>query len=254
MSKIFGFIPVRMKSSRFPGKPLKKIINRPMLHHVYERAKLFNRWSGLYVCSCDRVIQEYCKQKNYPFIITSKKHRGCLDRVFEATKKNKKSIRDNDIVVCIQGDEPMLEPYMIQKLLKPFKKRAVKVTVLALALSKMDDYYNPNLVKLIHDKHGKVLIGTRAPAPFYKNFKRKNYSKRIVGIFAFKFKYLKKYFTIKPTPLEIIESCDTNRICETFGGFYLSLIKNKTMYAVDTYKDLKKVEKLISKDDCWRKY
>lgn len=243
-----------MKATRFPGKPLKKIINKPMLYHVYERAKLFKKWSGLFVCSCDNIIRKYCKKKNYPFIITSKKHRGCLDRVFEAAKKYKRSIKDNDIVVCIQGDEPMLEPYMIRRLLEPFKKKKVKVTVLALALKKIDDYYNSNLVKLIHDKQGKVLIGTRAPVPFYKNFKKKNYSKRIVGIFAFRFKYLKKYFTIKPTPLEIIESCDTNRICETFGGFYLSLIKNKLMYAVDTNEDLKKVEKLISKDNCWGKY
>jgi len=246
--KIYGFIPARMASTRFPGKPLKKILNKTMLSHVYEKSKLFSGWSILSVCTCDNIIKKFCKKNKYPLIMTSKKHKGCLDRVFEAAKKNKDKIKDNDIVVCIQGDEPMLKSYMIKKLLEPFKKKRTKVTVLAVDIRNKDDYYNINKVKLIHDQEGKVLIGTRAPVPFYKNFKKKNYSKRIIGIYAFKYKYLKEYFATKPTPLEVIESCSENRICETFGGFYFVHIKNKIMHAVDVKSDIKKVEKsMLSK-------
>jgi len=177
--------------------------------------------------------------------MTSRKHKGCLDRVYEAAKKYKKKIKNNDVVVCIQGDEPMLQPYMIRKLLDPFAKKKTKVTVLATNIKSAKDYYNPNRVKFIHDKDGKVLIGTRAPVPFYKKFKKKNYSKKIVGVYAFKYRYLKKYFATKQTPLEIIESCSENRICETFGGFYFSLIKNRIMHSVDAKKDIKIVEKLM---------
>ena len=243
--KVFGFIPVRMGSTRFPGKPLKKILNKTMLSHVYEKSKSFNRWSGLSVCTCDNIIKKFCEKNNYPYVMTSKKHKGCLDRVFEAAKKHKKKIKNNDVVICIQGDEPMLQPQMIKKLLDPFKKKKTKVTVLATDIKNVKDYYNPNRVKFIHDKDGKVLIGTRAPVPFYKKFKKKNYSKKIVGVYAFKYRYLKRYFATKQTPLEIIESCSENRICETFGGFYFSLIKNKIMHPVDVKQDIKKVEKLM---------
>ena len=243
--KIFGFIPVRMRSTRFPGKPLKKILNKTMLSHVYEGSKSFNSWSGLSICTCDNIIKKFCKKNNYPFIMTSKKHKNCLDRVFEAAKKYRKKIKDNDVVICIQGDEPMLQSYMIKKLLDPFKKKKAKVTVLATDVRNVKDYYNPNRVKFFHDKEGKVLIGTRAPVPFYKKFKKKNYSKKIVGVYAFKYRYLKKYFAIKQTQVESIESGGGNRICETFGGFYFSLIKNKIMHPVDEKRDIKKVEKLM---------
>jgi 3-deoxy-manno-octulosonate cytidylyltransferase (CMP-KDO synthetase) len=243
--KIFGFIPVRMASTRFPGKPLKKILNKTMLSHIYERVKPFDKWESLSICTCDNIIQKFCEKNNYPCVITSKKHKGCLDRVFEAATKNKIKIKDNDIVVCVQGDEPMLKHFMIKKLLAPFKNKKTKVTVLAVDIKKKEDYYNVNKMKLIHDQDGKVLVGTRSPVPFYKKFKNKNYAKRIVGVYAFKYKYLKKYFKTKPTPLEIIESCSENRICETFGGFYFAHIKNKIMHAVDVKKDILKVKKLM---------
>ena len=84
--KIYGFIPARMASTRFPGKPLKKILNKTMLSHVYEKSKLFSGWSILSVCTCDNIIKKFCKKNKYPLIMTSKKHKGCLDRVFEAAK------------------------------------------------------------------------------------------------------------------------------------------------------------------------
>ena len=83
-NKIIGIIPVRMKASRFPGKPLKKIINLTMLEHVYYRSKFFKHWTKLIVATCDKEIFEYCKIKKIPCIMTSNKHKRCLDRVHEA--------------------------------------------------------------------------------------------------------------------------------------------------------------------------
>ena len=92
MSKIFGIIPVRMASSRFPGKPLKKILSITLLRHVYERCLFFKNWSHLSLAICDSEFASYAKKNNIPFIWTSKRHQRCLDRVAEAANKIKNSI------------------------------------------------------------------------------------------------------------------------------------------------------------------
>ena len=119
--KIFGYIPVRMASSRLPGKPLKYILDKTMLDHVYQRAKMFNKWHGLFIAGCDKEIRNFCSNKNYPYIETSKKHDRCLDRVVEATFKTKEKISEADVVVCIQGDEPMFKPKMIKTVIDELK-------------------------------------------------------------------------------------------------------------------------------------
>ena len=121
-TKIYGFIPVRMKASRLPGKPLIKILNKTMLEHVFERAKMYKNWEKLIVTTCDKKIVKFSNKKNYPNILTSKNHKRALDRVFEAAKKI--NVRRNDIVVCVQGDEPLLYPSMIKKVVDIlFKKK-----------------------------------------------------------------------------------------------------------------------------------
>ena len=97
--KLFGFIPARMAASRFPGKPLKLIRHLPMLLHVYLRSNFFKNWKDLRVATCDKEIINYCKKNNIPSIITSKKHRGCLDRVFEAALKSKIKIEEGPVAV-----------------------------------------------------------------------------------------------------------------------------------------------------------
>src|SRR5690349_1715928 len=111
--KIYGIVPARMASSRFPGKPLFPICGRPMIEHVFLRAKLFKRWYGLYLATCDQEIADFAKSKNFPVVMTANTHVRCLDRVAEAIKKIIPTIAAQDIVVCVQGDEPMLHPDMI---------------------------------------------------------------------------------------------------------------------------------------------
>ena len=150
--KIFGFVPARMASSRFPGKPLKKILNKTMLEHVYDKAEKFNNWFDLKVATCDQEIKEKCIEKKYPFIMTSKKHKRCLDRVYEAAKKNSPKIKEEDLVVCVQGDEPMLNPKMIHNVIAPFKKnKEIKATVLAMEIVDKRQFVNPDTVKIIHE-------------------------------------------------------------------------------------------------------
>ena len=114
-NKIIGIIPVRMGATRFPGKPLKKILNITMLEHVYFRAKIFKSWNLLIVATCDKIIFDFCKEKKIPCLMTSNKHTRCLDRVHEAATKINISLKNDDIIVCVQGDEPLLTSRMIQK-------------------------------------------------------------------------------------------------------------------------------------------
>ena len=253
--KIFGFIPARMASTRFPGKPLKLIKGKPMLEHVVERARMFNGWNDLVVATCDKEIKNFLKLKKYKHVMTSIKHQRCLDRVYEAANKNRKKIKKNDLVVCVQGDEPMLNPKMIEAVIKPFKKdKKIDATVLAMNIIHDSQFKNPNIVKIIHDIKGKVLYTSRSPVPYCKKFNKKIKAKRIYGIFAFKYYFLKRFYNLKPSPLEIVESCDSNRICDNGGGMYIAPIKYYPSFSVDTKADLKRVNKEIKKDILFKKY
>ena len=253
--KIFGFIPARMAASRFYGKPLKLIQGRPMLEHVFERSKMYRKWDNLSIATCDKEIQRFSQIKKYKCIMTSKKHKRCLDRVFEAASRLKKKISKNDIIVCIQGDEPMLHPKMIDAVVNPLiKNKKIKATVLSMQIVDYSQFVNPNIVKVVHDLEGKVLYTSRSPIPHCKKFSKKINAKRIGGIFAFKYFFLKRYHKLKPSPLEIYESCDSNRICDNGGGMYIAPIKYMPYFSVDTPSDLRLVNKTIIKDYVWKKY
>jgi 3-deoxy-manno-octulosonate cytidylyltransferase (CMP-KDO synthetase) len=255
--KIYGIIPARMAATRLPGKPLKKICNIPMIEHVYKRAALFKNWEKLIIATCDKEIVKFAKYKNIPVTLTSSKHKRCLDRVYEATLQieKKNNIKNSDIIICVQGDEPMLYPQMINNVLKPFKKiKRVHSTVLAMDIINENEFLNPDVVKIVHDINGEVLYTSRAPVPYAKNFSKKIGAKRIYGIFAFKWKFLKLFSKTKESFLEKVESCDSNRICDNGRGQFIATQKFIDSYAVDTMKDLKKVEKLMKKDKLFKKY
>jgi len=252
--RIFGFIPARMAATRFPNKPLKKILGIPMIEHVYERSKLFKNWKNLFLTTCDKEIKNFCSTKNIPVIMTSKKHKRCLDRVYEAASKIK-GIKDRDIVVCVQGDEPMMKTEMIENVLKPiYKNKKINATVLAMDIIDERQFRDINAVKIIHKISGEVLYTSRAPIPHTKNFTKKTKAKRIYGIFAFRWHSLKKFYFTKPSFLEISESCDSNRICDNHGGQFIAKQKYEDSFSVDTEKDLKKVEKYLKKNKQNYKY
>ena len=251
--KIIGIIPARMAASRFPGKPLKKICKIEMLSHVYLRAKLFSNWTKLIVALCDKEIKDFCIEKKYPYTNTSIKHVRCLDRVYEASKKIK-NIKSNDIIVCVQGDEPMLKPDMISKVIEPLIKDKKECSVLAMDIESREQYLNPDIVKIVHDLKGRVLYTSRSPIPYTKKFSKKIKAKRIYGIFAFTYSFLKKFSLTKPSHLENVEACDSNRICDNYSNQYVAKYKFFPSYSVDSPEDLKKVEKSIKKDSLFKRY
>jgi len=168
---IFGFIPARMAASRFPGKPLHNILGKPMLEHCFERAKLYQSWSHLAIATCDEKIKHFANLKNYEVIMTSKLHTRALDRVAEAAHICGQAIDEEDIVVCVQGDEPLLGPDIIEMIVEPLlADDSVSGTLLAVPIIDEEIFLNPDTVKLVHNKSGDVLYTSRSPIPYAYSF------------------------------------------------------------------------------------
>ena len=164
--KLFGFIPARMAATRFPGKPLKKILGKPMIEHVFKRASLFKGWEKLYLTTCDKEIRNFSQSKNIPYIMTSKKHKRCLDRIYEAAFKKKKLIRNQDIIICVQGDEPMIKSEMITEALNPIINDSnILITNLLGKISNSSEFEDPNCIKVVCDLKYDALYFSREPIP-----------------------------------------------------------------------------------------
>ena len=255
--KIIGIIPARMGASRFPGKPLFNIINRPMLGHVYERAKLYKKWSHLSIATCDKEIVDFANNNGYLSINTSTKHTRALDRVAEAiTNLENIEINDEDIIVNVQGDEPMIHPEMFDVLIDPIlNNNNIKATILSMPIVEESIWRNPDTVKIIHNNSGKILYTSRAAIPYSSNkFKIENNIKRIYGLFAFKWKYLKEFTNHQETYLEKLEACDSNRILDMNFSQYIAPYPFVKSYSVDSPDDISIVEKNIIQDKYWEKY
>ena len=255
MTHIIGVIPARMGSSRFPGKPLAKIHGMPMIEHVYRRAKLYTKWDHLVLSTCDLEIKEFAESVGIPVIMTSNHHDRALDRIAEAIELSDFNATDDDIVVNVQGDEPMMRPSLIEAAINPLLHETdVNGTVVALPIIDEAQFYDPNTLKIVHNLKGDILYTSRAPVPYSKSFSTDLDVHRIYGIFGFKWGFLKKFTSLQPSPLELNEACDSNRLYDY--GFTQRVAKHEYFdsFAVDIPDDLKKVEEYIVKDDLFNLY
>lgn len=237
--RIIGIIPVRMNSYRFPGKPLALIRGIPMLQHVYERAEEFTRFTELLVATCDTEIADLCNKQGFPVVMTNPDHPRAMDRCAEAARH----LAQDDIVVVVQGDEPMLTPEMITAVVDPIEKFDRTCTLLALPIMDEELYRSPDTVKVVNDMEGRVLYTSRAPIPHFRDdLFIPGVAKRIGGIFGFRKRWLDKFASTLQTPLEILEECDSNRLVEEGVGQMLCMVPYQEYYSVDRPEDIGKVE------------
>jgi 3-deoxy-manno-octulosonate cytidylyltransferase (CMP-KDO synthetase) len=246
--KILALIPARMGSSRFPGKPMAKILGKPMIGHVFERVSMCKDLDLTVVATCDQEIFDYVISIGGMAIMTSNKHERASDRCAEALLKiEDKQKTKYDIVVMVQGDEPMTNPAMISEALAPMvKDKAINISNLTAPIKDMNEFNSQNCIKVVCDVDSNALYFSRKPIPWYD-------SKKIivplslqkqVCIIPFRRDFLIKYINLDPTPLEILESVDMMRCLE--HGYKIKMIKtNYETYAVDTKEDLLKVENYI---------
>lgn len=252
---IISIIPARMNSSRFPGKPLKKILGVPMIGHCYMRSKLCKEVSDTYVATCDDEIKNYIDSIGGKTVMTLDSHDRATDRTAEAMLKiEEKTGKKIDIVVMIQGDEPMITPEMISLSLNPFRENHdTKVVNLFSDIQTVDEYESPNEVKVVIDNNNNAMYFSREPIPSKKKGIDKVPMFKQVCVIPFNRDYLLKFNEMKQTPLEIIESVDMLRALENAHKVKMVHIKNIT-YSVDTKEDLENVEKHMKKDNFIREY
>lgn len=254
--KTIGIVPARMAASRFPGKPLYPIHGRPMLEHVMLRAGMYQGWDQLVLATCDREIEQFANDKGFPVIMTGAHHTRALDRVAEAAERLDGGVADDDIVVCVQGDEPMMRPDMMDAVVAPLRADpSIPCTVLAMHITEESIWRNPDTVKIIHNEAGEVLYTSRAPVPYCKgSFTAAHMARRIYGIFAFRWKYLKAFSIHPETRLEQLEACDSNRILDMPFRQHIAPYPYIESFSVDSPQDIDLVERHMAVDTYWAQY
>ena len=241
---ILALIPARMGSSRFPGKPMAKIINKPMIGHVYERVVKCNLLTKVAVATCDKEIAEYINSIGGHAVMTSNKHERASDRCSEALGYlEKQDGIQYDIVVMVQGDEPMTHSNMITEAVTPMLDDSeILVTNLLGDIDNIEEFEDRNCIKVVCDLNSDALCFSREPIPTRK-FGDVSMKKQVC-IIPFTRTFLLEYTELPPTPLEIAESVDMMRVLE--HGMKVKMVPTKHQsYAVDTQEDLNKVEKLM---------
>lgn len=252
---IISIIPARLGSSRFPGKPMKQILGMPMIGHVYKRVKMSKILSEVYVATCDAEIYEYVRSIGGKAIMTSDCHERCSDRCAEAMLKIEKEGGSKcDIMVMVQGDEPLTYPQMIDEAVKPMLDDGkILITNLMADLPDLASFENPNEVKVVVDKNSDALYFSREPIPSRKKGVLNVPMKKQVCVIPFRREFLLAYNQMEPTPLEVIESVDMMRILE--NGLKVKMVPtNFVTKAVDTKEDLEKVSEMIKTDPLVKDY
>ena len=238
---VIGVIPARYGSTRLPAKALAVIHGKPMIQHVYERCLKSRLLNEVMVATDDKRIYDAIMSFGGNVVMTSRKHKSGTDRIGEAVKNIK-----CDIVVNIQGDEPMISPANIDKAILPLIASRVNVSTLCKKISSAGEITNPSVVKVVKDKNGMALYFSRCPIPFNRD-KSKNvtYYKHI-GLYVYRKEYLSKLVQLKPSKLELAEKLEQLRILES--GEKIKVVEtNIDSHSVDTPADLRKIRKLIGK-------
>lgn len=243
MKKIIAIIPARYSSSRFPGKPLAKIKNKPMIQWVYETISKIDKIDETYIATDDIRIAECIDKFNGKYIITSNKHNSGSDRIAECAIKL--GINDNDIVLNIQGDEPMIKEEMIKELINAFDDENVYMATLKKEISNENEVNNPNVVKVITDINDDAIYFSRSTIPNNReNMEKIKYFKHI-GVYGYKKSFLINFTELKEGRLESIEKLEQLRVIE--NGFKIRVLETKYQtIGVDIPEHIKLVEKLLS--------
>ena len=252
---IIAIIPARMASSRFPGKPLAKIHGIPMIGHVYFRTRMCLILKETYVATCDQEIFDYIVSIGGKAVMTADTHERASDRTAEAMLKIESEAGHKvDIVVMVQGDEPMVTPEMIEQAVTPMlNDSSIQVLNLMARINTLEEFEDPNEVKVVVDLKNHAVYFSREPIPSRKKGVKDVPMLKQVCIIPFRRDYLLKFNAMPQTPLEIIESVDMMRVIE--HGYKVRMVFADIQTAsVDTTEDLARAEKLMANDPLINQY
>ena len=239
--KTLAIIPARMSSSRFPDKPLKKILGIPMLAHCYERALLSNACDKLVVATPDEEIINWAENYKIPAILTGRHHQRATERAQETVEILSKQGEAYDCILLLQGDEPQIFPGDIKSLSASFSGDKLEIINLVYPING-EDLGNPNVVKAIVTNKSKISFFTRTHVPYGSH-----QAMRQLGMIGFTVAALNQYTKLQPTRLEELESIDMMRLLENDYEIN-SVISSSPILGVDNPGDIAKVERMMTKD------
>ncbi|CAA2938497.1 3-deoxy-manno-octulosonate cytidylyltransferase, mitochondrial [Olea europaea subsp. europaea] len=242
-SRVVGIIPARFASSRFQGKPLVHILGKPMIQRTWERAKMASSLDHIVVATDDDKIAECCRGFGADVIMTSESCRNGTERCNEAHQKLGKKY---DIVVNIQGDEPLIEPEIIDGIVKALQATPDAVFSTAVTSLKSEDAFDPNRVKCVVDNRGYAIYFSRGLIPFNKSGKVNPQFPYLLhlGIQSLDSKFLEIYPELPPTPLQLEEDLEQLKVLE--NGYKMKVIKvDHEAHGVDTPEDVEKIERYM---------
>jgi len=239
-------IPARMASSRYPGKPLVPILGLPMVEHVRRRALLVQGVDLVAVATCDESIMEAVEAFGGRAVMTKDTHERCTDRVEEAMQR-----LPGEIVVMVQGDEPLLVPDAVSQVIQPLlDDPELNVVNLLSPLESAADYSNANIVKAVCDRRGNLIYLTRSPVPYFKQPEFVPVYRQ-TGIIAFRADFLPRFSSLPETALEKAESVDMLRLIE-HGIRLKGVVAEYTSLGVDRPGDVPLVETVLRRDPIQR--
>lgn len=233
-------IPARFASTRLPGKPLADIAGKPMIQHVYERAVQAKLPQAVVVATDYEKVYRTVLEFGGKAVMTSPDHPTGTDRLAEVAA----SFPEADVLINIQGDEPLLEPEVIDQLAAVFSQE--EKADMATLMTKMEEaeYNNPNAVKVVTDLHGYALYFSRSLLPYPRKTENDFAVYKHVGIYAYRREFLLRFASLLPTPLERMESLEQLRALE--HGYKIKVLKTSQKFVgVDTPEDLAEVNAII---------
>lgn len=242
---VIGVIPARYESSRFPGKPLVDIDGKSMIQRVYEQCLKSTSLSKLIVATDDQRIADHVKLFGGNVTLTSNKHQSGTDRCAEVADK----YPEFDILINIQGDEPMINPNQIDLLCKCFENPQASIATLVKKISSNEELFNENTPKVILNKNNEAILFSRTAIPFLRGKARENWIDHYtfykhIGIYGFKTQTLKNLSDLPLSALESAEALEQLRWIEN-GYRIQAAITDDESQAIDTPEDLEKLLKMI---------
>lgn len=239
--KIVGIIPARYGSTRYPGKPLALILGKPLIEWVWNNAKKVKIFSDLIIATDDKRIIENVEKFGGKAVLTSKKWRSGSERCTEIARQI-----HSDLIVNIQGDEPLISPRTIKQVIDAARKeKTASLVTAAVKTNNREEYLDKNTVKVVCDQKGYALYFSRAPIPYPRGGVIEHYfCYKHLGIYVYPKDFLLKFITLTPTLLERIENLEQLRVLEHGYKIKVVLVKENS-YSIDTPADLQKVEKIL---------
>ena len=243
MSQAVGIIPARWNSTRFPGKPLHLIAGKPLLQHVWKRCRKAKELDSVIIATDDMRIAEAAFDWGAEVAMTSKSHHSGTDRIAEVARKTPQF----DFILNIQGDEPLVEPALLDRFVKTLRSNPrLSIVTAAHPFSNTADAASPHQVKVIVDLNGNALYFSRYAIPFLRNRSVPIKYLRHQGIYGFRRPALLDFVKWKPTPLEHAESLEQLRALENGVTVHVLLTKHGSP-GVDTPADAKALERRLAR-------